>query len=132
MSIIIIFNICITLLLILRIKNELLTLLKHSISYLFRYGGVDSDLHEEHVCLVDLPIIRFQDLQNIRQRYVERMCFICLKDYDSDDVVSQLSRCGHVFHTDCVGKLLHEKETWCPFCRTPVFSGLSLVPSKSF
>ncbi|KAF5780015.1 putative chromatin regulator PHD family [Helianthus annuus] len=124
----IIFIIGITLFLTLRIKSELLTLLKHSISYLFRYAGVDSDLHDKQLWLVDLPIIRFEDLQSLRQRHVDRMCFICSKDYNGDDVVCLLSRCGDVFHAECVGKLLHGKENSCPYCRTPVFSGLSQVP----
>ncbi|KAI3807631.1 hypothetical protein L1987_23563 [Smallanthus sonchifolius] len=134
MSTIIIFDICITIFLVLRIKSEVLTLLKHSVSGLFGYARVESGLHheDEDVCLVDLPIIRFDDLQNLRQRSVDRMCFICSKDYNSDDVVCQLSRCGDVFHSDCVGKLLHQKETSCPFCRTPVFSGLSQAPCKGF
>ncbi|MFS7982964.1 putative chromatin regulator PHD family [Helianthus anomalus] len=129
MAIIIIFNIFLTLLLTLRI---VLPLLKYIVSILFRYGGVDSGLHEEHVCLVDLPIIRFQDLQSLRQRSVDGMCFICSNDYNGDEVVTQLSRCGHVFHSDCIGKLLHHEETWCPYCQTPVFSGLSHVALKSF
>ncbi|KAI3762073.1 hypothetical protein L1987_52496 [Smallanthus sonchifolius] len=134
MSTIIIFAICITIFLVLRIKTELLTLIKHSVSALLRYAGVDFGLHDEDedVCLVDLPIIRFEDLQNIRQRSVDRMCFICSKDYEGDDVVSQLSRCGHVFHSDCVGKRLRRKQTCCPFCRNPVFSGLSEAQCKGF
>ncbi|MFS7937924.1 putative chromatin regulator PHD family [Helianthus anomalus] len=55
------------------------------------------------------------------------MCFICSQDYNNNDVLCQLSRCGHVFHSDCVGKQLHSKQTYCPFCRTPVFAGLSHV-----
>ncbi|KAK9059661.1 hypothetical protein SSX86_020365 [Deinandra increscens subsp. villosa] len=128
MEIILIFNICITISLILRTKNEFLTLLKkHCLSYLF---AVDSE-EVDHVGFVDLPIIRFGDLESLRQRTVDRMCFICSEDYGNDDVVCQLSRCGDVFHSDCVGKLLHDqKQTYCPSCRTPVFSGLSRLSYK--
>ncbi|KAL8233427.1 hypothetical protein R6Q59_019527 [Mikania micrantha] len=116
--IVILINICVTFFLILRIKTQLLTLVKHSVSHLFQNAGEDDE------CLVDLPIIRFEDLLNLRRRSVDRMCFICSKDYDTHDVVCQLSRCGDVFHSDCVGKLIHRKQTYCPCCRTPVFSGL--------
>ncbi|KAI3783687.1 hypothetical protein L1987_42773 [Smallanthus sonchifolius] len=127
----IIFYICL-LFPILRIKSELLNLIKDTVLHLLGYGGINPGYHQEDVCLVDLPVIRFEDLQNHRHRSVDRMCFICSEDYKKDDVLSQLSRCGHVFHSDCVGKRLHPKQTSCPFCRTPVFSGLSHVPCKSF
>ncbi|KAI3807633.1 hypothetical protein L1987_23565 [Smallanthus sonchifolius] len=122
----IIFYVCL-LIPVLRIKSDLLNLIKDSVAYWFGYGGVNPRYHQEDVCLVDLPIIRFQDLHNHRQRSVDRMCFICSADYDKDDVLCQLGRCGHVFHSDCVGKLLHRKQTSCPFCRSPVFSGVSSV-----
>ncbi|KAL8199939.1 hypothetical protein R6Q57_013507 [Mikania cordata] len=109
MEMIVILNICVTFFLILRIKSQLLTLVKHSVSHLFQNAGEDDE------CLVDLPIIRFEDLLNLRRRSVDRMCFICSKDYDIHDVVC---------HSDCVGKLLHRKQPYCPCCRTPVFSGL--------
>ncbi|KAK1441620.1 hypothetical protein QVD17_07660 [Tagetes erecta] len=116
----IIFYVCL-LLPVLRIKSDLLRLIQYSVTYLLFGSG-----HQQHVCLVDLPIIRFEDLQNHRNRSVDRMCFICSDDYDKDDVLCQLSRCGHVFHSDCVGKMLHRKQTSCPFCRSPVFAGLEL------
>ncbi|GJT39855.1 hypothetical protein Tco_0939720 [Tanacetum coccineum] len=56
---------------ILRIKHELLNLLKN----LFRYSKLDIH-NEELVLLVDLPIIRFEDLQERRHREVEEMCFV--------------------------------------------------------
>ncbi|MFS7982982.1 putative chromatin regulator PHD family [Helianthus anomalus] len=107
----IIFYICL-LLPILRIKSDLFNLL-------IRFFN-----HQEDVCLVDLPVIRFEELQNHGHRSVDRMCFICSADYDKDDVICQLSRCGHAFHSDCVGNMLHGKQTSCPFCRSPVFSGI--------
>ncbi|KAK1431430.1 hypothetical protein QVD17_07889 [Tagetes erecta] len=111
---------------ILRIKSELFNLLKDFVSDLFGYGGINPRYHQEDICLVDLPIIRFEDLQNHGHRSVDRMCFICSLDYDKDDVLCQLSRCGHAFHSDCVGKRLHRKQNSCPFCRLPVFTGLSV------
>ncbi|KAL8233231.1 hypothetical protein R6Q57_003009 [Mikania cordata] len=83
------------------------------------------DDEECNLSLIDLPIIRFEDLHNHRHRPVDdRMCFICSQDYHKDDVICQLSRCGHVFHSHCVAKLLNTKRNYCPFCRAPFFSGL--------
>ncbi|PWA87392.1 hypothetical protein CTI12_AA131320 [Artemisia annua] len=111
---------------ILRIKHELLNLVKN----LLRYNKLD--IPNDEVFLVDLPIIRFEDLQERRHREVEEMCFICSVNYERDDVVSQLSRCGHVFHTECVGKLIHRKQHDCPFCRSSFFSGHPSLPCKNF
>ncbi|KAL8253390.1 hypothetical protein R6Q59_037083 [Mikania micrantha] len=122
----IIFYICL-LFPVLRIKSELFNLINCYLSYLLGFAGVNPRYHEEDVCLLDLPIIRFEDLQNHRHRSVDRMCFICAGDYDNGDVLCQLSRCGHVFHSDCVGKRLHRNQSFCPYCRTPIFSGLPPV-----
>ncbi|KAK9078717.1 hypothetical protein SSX86_002774 [Deinandra increscens subsp. villosa] len=113
---------------IFRIRNELFNLLKTSFLHIF-----GSDLHhnESDLFMVDLPIIRFQDLQERRRREVEELCFICSKNYEGDDVVCQLSRCGHVYHYECVGKLIHRKQTDCPFCRSSFFSGHPSVPCKN-
>ncbi|KAK9061334.1 hypothetical protein SSX86_018514 [Deinandra increscens subsp. villosa] len=116
--------------LIFRMRIELLYLLKDSFTYLFRYDSEYIHRHESDVTPVDLPIIRFQDLQDRRQRVVEETCFICFAGYGSDDVVCVLGRCGHVFHSRCLGKLIHRKQSECPFCRSSFFSGRSSVQSK--
>ncbi|KAI3706029.1 hypothetical protein L1987_76282 [Smallanthus sonchifolius] len=108
-------------------KSDLLKFIKDYISNFFQHGGVNPRRHDDDMCLMDLPFIRFEDIQNHRPRSIDRMCFICSEDYDKDDMLCQLSRCGDIFHSDCVGKLLHRKQTSCPFCRAPIFSGLPMV-----
>ncbi|KAJ0550535.1 putative chromatin regulator PHD family [Helianthus annuus] len=117
---------------IFRIKTELINLLKNFFLYIFGYDNVYLLHHESALFHVDLPIIRFEDLQERRHREVEEMCFVCSKNYERDDVVCQLSRCGHVFHSECVGKLINGKQADCPFCRASFFSGLPSVPCKNF
>ncbi|KAI3496986.1 hypothetical protein L1887_39366 [Cichorium endivia] len=112
---------------IFRAKHELLSLFTKIFFYFFGY-----DHDTPYPSLVDLPAIRFEDLQFRRNRSVEEMCFICSADYNPDDVVCQLSRCHHVFHSDCVGQLLHQKQPTCPFCCSPIFSGLSPVACRKF
>ncbi|KAI3809252.1 hypothetical protein L1987_25223 [Smallanthus sonchifolius] len=116
---------------IFQIKYELLNLLKDSFLCIFRYNSYLHH-HESDSFPVDLPIIRFQDLQERRHREVEEMCFICSANYEGDDVVCQLSRCGHVFHSECVGNLIHQKQAHCPFCRASFFSGRPSVPLTVF
>ncbi|KAI3748527.1 hypothetical protein L6452_11656 [Arctium lappa] len=119
---------------IFRIKRQLLNLLHDSFSYVFRYNSLylHLHLHQSDLCLMDLPIIRFEDLQDRRQREVEEMCFACSTNYDNDDIVCQLSRCGHVFHSECVGKLIHQKVSDCPFCRSSFFSRRLSLPRLNF
>ncbi|GJV14838.1 ALP1-like protein [Tanacetum coccineum] len=95
---------------------------------LYKQNRLELHEHESDIFMLDLPIIRFEDLQERRHREVEEMCFICSVNYERDDVVSQLNRCGHVFHTQCVGKLIHRKQHDCPFCRSSFFSGCPSVP----
>ncbi|KAI3708533.1 hypothetical protein L2E82_37741 [Cichorium intybus] len=120
------FSLCI-LFPIFRVKHELLILVKQIFFSLLRY-----DHDTPYPSLVDLPIIKFEDLMERRQRSVEEMCFICSANYNPDDIVCQLSRCRHVFHSDCVGQMLHRKQPTCPFCCSPIFSGLSPVACKNF
>ncbi|KAK1421200.1 hypothetical protein QVD17_23367 [Tagetes erecta] len=115
-----------------RIKSELLKLIKSSVLYVFRSDKLNLHHHQSELYAPDLPIIRFEDLQERRRREVEEMCFICSANYERDDVVCQLSRCGHVYHSECVGKLIHRKQTDCPFCRSSFFSGRSSALSKNF
>ncbi|CAI9296207.1 unnamed protein product [Lactuca saligna] len=122
----IVFYLCI-LFPIIRIKHDLLNLITEFFSYLFRY-----DHNTPYPSLVDLPVIRFEELLERRNRSVEEMCFICSADFHLEDVVCQLSRCRHVYHSDCVAQLLQQKQPTCPFCRSPIFSGLSPMACENF
>ncbi|KAL8218321.1 hypothetical protein R6Q57_021694 [Mikania cordata] len=44
--------------------------------------------HRRYVnSVLDLPVIRFEDLQDRRrQRSFDELCFICLKEYEKDDI----------------------------------------------
>ncbi|KAM7267581.1 hypothetical protein ACFE04_009747 [Oxalis oulophora] len=43
-------------------------------------------------------------------------CGICLMEYDGDDMLRILPRCGHRFHLTCVDVWLRKNPT-CPVCR---------------
>lgn len=47
-------------------------------------------------------------------------CSICLVELEKEDAVSQLSRCMHVFHTDCIDKWIQRDHFTCPLCRTSI------------
>lgn len=108
------------LVLLFRTKQELVRMLVSFINNVF---------HPDHLrdmaYRLDLPVIKFGDLQERRgQRSFDPFCFICLTEYEKDDVVTQLSRCGHVYHTECVGKLMNDCEFTCPFCKSTIFKAM--------
>lgn len=61
-----------------------------------------------------LPVpSRFEKLQE-----KDICCSICLTELEKEDEVSQLSRCTHVFHMDCIEKWIQRDHFTCPICRT--------------
>ncbi|XP_030539517.1 RING-H2 finger protein ATL18-like [Rhodamnia argentea] len=81
---------------------------------------------QESSCSFQLPVGRFQDLQKPfgeeeEEGDHEKTCSICLVDYEGEDLVSKLHRCGHVFHLDCIERWLERSQFTCPLCRKLVF-----------
>ncbi|KAJ0896939.1 putative chromatin regulator PHD family [Helianthus annuus] len=109
------------LMLLFRIKQDLVKILVRFVNDVFY-----SD-HRRYVkSILDLPVIQFGDLQDRRgQRSFDEFCFICLKEYERDDVLTQLSRCGHVYHTDCIGIHINDYEFTCPFCKSSIFKSVA-------
>lgn len=46
-------------------------------------------------------------------------CSICTMEYEQEDGLRKLTRCGHYFHTRCIDRWLDEHNT-CPLCRTNI------------
>ena len=109
--------------------------------------GVLSFLFAPHQPLVEisgaslepwLPVSRFVDLRNHatnlgRERERERdsedeTCSICLMEFEGEDVVSQLSKCGHVFHMKCIEKWLDCNNFTCPLCRSSFLQNANANP----
>ncbi|KAJ4715793.1 RING-H2 finger protein ATL18-like [Melia azedarach] len=69
-----------------------------------------------------LSTSRFEDLDKYCSsgsgNKVEEMCSICLMEFEKEDVVSRLIRCGHVFHRDCIERWLDCYQFTCPLCRS--------------
>ncbi|XP_004292319.1 PREDICTED: RING-H2 finger protein ATL18-like [Fragaria vesca subsp. vesca] len=89
---------------------------------------------EDHTacCNLDqlsLPVARFQDLQGYcstersgQDSHEAETCSVCLVEFEDEDVVSQLSKCGHVFHMDCIEKWMERNNFTCPLCRSLFFN----------
>lgn len=75
-----------------------------------------------------LPVGRFVDLQcckdgkNNGEMILEESCSICLVEFDEEDLVSKLSKCGHVFHLDCIESWVNRSQFTCPLCRSFLFN----------
>lgn len=76
---------------------------------------------------MSLPVARFQDLQahgtrRCGQVLEEETCSVCLVEFEKEDVVSQLSKCGHVFHMACIERWIESSHFTCPICRSLFFN----------
>lgn len=91
-------------------------------------------------CNLDLPVSRFCDLQCSNGKRgdathdgdddddgeEDEMCSICLVEFEKQDSVNKLGRCGHTFHVECMEKWLDTCRFTCPLCRS-----FLLQPSSS-
>lgn len=75
-----------------------------------------------------LPVGRFVDLRSCRSRRVnngeevDESCSICLAEFDKEDVVSKVSKCGHIFHMECIERWINSDHFTCPLCRSFLFN----------
>ncbi|MCJ1364800.1 hypothetical protein MMC16_003917 [Acarospora aff. strigata] len=44
-------------------------------------------------------------------------CLVCLCDYELKEEVRQLSKCGHLYHRECIDEWLTTGRNSCPLCR---------------
>mmetsp|Transcript_5091 Transcript_5091/g.10680 ORF Transcript_5091/g.10680 Transcript_5091/m.10680 type:complete len:399 (+) Transcript_5091:484-1680(+) len=47
-------------------------------------------------------------------------CSICIDDFEENEKIRLLPRCGHAFHTECILPWLTERQGCCPTCKTEV------------
>ncbi|KAI4375435.1 hypothetical protein MLD38_013300 [Melastoma candidum] len=72
---------------------------------------------------LELPASTFRELHGGgHDQHGENSCAICLEGFEGDDMVSGLSRCGHVFHRHCIGTWVEHRFMFtCPLCRSLIF-----------
>ena len=52
----------------------------------------------------------------------EASCSICLEHYTHEDPASQVTQCGHIFHTPCMTEWVESGSSTCPMCRAQLFT----------
>ncbi|KAK2665770.1 hypothetical protein Ddye_004344 [Dipteronia dyeriana] len=83
-------------------------------------GGEDIEEAEETLDQLVVPYLEEE----------EGMCSICLVELDKEEAVSRLSRCGHIFHMDCIQRWLHSNHFTCPLCRSFLLTNLHSSHAK--
>ncbi|CDP12185.1 unnamed protein product [Coffea canephora] len=73
-------------------------------------SGTDVEILKEK-----LPVILFDEHSKAK----ERLCCVCLGEFEVKEELHQLPSCKHVFHTECIRHWLHSNST-CPLCRCSV------------
>ncbi|CAH9122485.1 unnamed protein product [Cuscuta epithymum] len=71
-----------------------------------------------------LPVIVFKESFSVK----DSQCSVCLGEYEADERLQQMPKCGHTFHMDCIDHWLSTRTT-CPLCRRSLL--LSPVQSSS-
>ncbi|KAB2091329.1 hypothetical protein E1A91_A03G186900v1 [Gossypium mustelinum] len=82
---------------------------------------------------VSLPVARFEDLKfsaGCCNAAEEEVCSICLVEFDNDDAVSQIQKCKHVFHMNCIEKWMERCHFTCPLCRSVLFNNVISAHTK--
>nr|AFK48359.1 unknown [Lotus japonicus] len=109
--------------------------LKGALASLF--GLFSKDVVEFLAVISSLPVARFEDLR--RQccceggdddELREKICSICLVEFEGEDAVSKLERRGHVFHLNCIEQWLDRCQFSCPLCRSFLFSQHHVYTTK--
>ncbi|KAK7387087.1 hypothetical protein VNO78_27587 [Psophocarpus tetragonolobus] len=62
-----------------------------------------------------LPVQQFNSTE-VLKLYNESCCSICFQDFEDEEFVKILPKCGHFFHLVCVDKWLVQQGS-CPMCR---------------
>lgn len=74
---------------------------------------------------LDVPVSRYE------KKGDEEMCSICLVEFEEEDSVNKLPKCGHLFHAECLERWLDRCQFTCPLCRSSVLRLRSNSPCKS-
>ncbi|KAH7853057.1 hypothetical protein Vadar_032708 [Vaccinium darrowii] len=125
----------------LQIKIALQEILGISMVYKF-FRPRDVVCHDEGIMwLADLTVSRFEDLDYPKKTsnnndnrvdddcvHGDLMCSVCLVEFEREDTVSQLPRCGHVFHEECIQSWLDRNHFTCPLCRSLFLHTLNPKP----
>ncbi|XAR61112.1 hypothetical protein NMG60_11034727 [Bertholletia excelsa] len=73
----------------------------------------------------EIPTVHYTKLQGEERSLYK--CVVCLSDFQEQDILRVLPKCGHGFHLDCIDVWLQSNSN-CPLCRSSI-SGNARYPT---
>lgn len=73
--------------------------------------GLDMSLIES------FPLFRYSLVKGLKLGKGSMDCVVCLSEFQEDETLRLLPKCGHAFHPDCIDMWLFSHTT-CPLCRS--------------
>lgn len=103
-------------------NNEGVEILNNMLSE--RFGNVSSEENEDYgepMTFEQIDALPFYNCPKIEEGNNEIKCNICGFDLCYNDIVTKLEKCQHIFHKECLGNFLIEKQgSKCPTCKTSI------------
>lgn len=87
-------------------------------------SGIDLELPEHRINGLDsvvvaaIPTMKFHH-EAFTSSEEDTQCSICLSEYQENEVLRIMPKCGHSFHLSCIDIWLRKQST-CPVCRLSV------------
>ncbi|CAL9091502.1 unnamed protein product [Musa textilis] len=99
------------------------TALRGQLQQLFRLhdAGVDQSFIDT------LPVFLYNAIIGVKDPFD---CAVCLCEFEADDKLRLLPKCGHAFHLDCIDTWLLSHSA-CPLCRRSLIGNVSPTTSRS-
>ncbi|KAG5514565.1 hypothetical protein RHGRI_035837 [Rhododendron griersonianum] len=67
----------------------------------------------------EIPTFQYRKIQSRDREEFIYKCIVCLSEFQEQDVLRVLPKCGHGFHLDCIDIWLQSNAN-CPLCRTSI------------
>lgn len=71
------------------------------------------------IAISSLPTLKYNKNQANGAASDGEVCSVCLESFREGEMVRELTRCRHLFHTDCIDMWLYSHIT-CPLCRAVI------------
>lgn len=86
--------------------------------------GLDTSLIES------FPLFRYSLVKGLKLGKGSMECVVCLSEFQEDETLRLLPKCGHAFHPDCIDMWLFSHTT-CPLCRSSLLSQFNDVTMEA-
>lgn len=74
----------------------------------------------ENILEKNTQVIEYNKVdEKLRSKY--ETCFICLADFDDDNII-RIIKCEHIFHKECIDPWLLKESYKCPVCRSDLLA----------